>query len=135
MRALEDLIIEAFYDGILVGKLDQRQRQLQVDFAMGRDLQAKQRKETLDVLASWSRTTEQMLKVMDCKIENLKETVAKNEQHRRDYESKLNTLRDEITKSKSLETDQGTSRSLEEYCGHDPSESHERGRFKQRCVR
>jgi len=38
VRDLEDLIIEAIYSDIIQGKLDQKNSQLEVDFAIGRDI-------------------------------------------------------------------------------------------------
>lgn len=53
MRELEDLIIDAFYQDVIKGKLDQRKKQLEVEYAMGRDLRPGQIDEMLGVLSSW----------------------------------------------------------------------------------
>ena len=39
VRELEDLIIECIYQGVIKGKLDQKQKQLEIDFAIGRGIQ------------------------------------------------------------------------------------------------
>ncbi|RZF35788.1 hypothetical protein LSTR_LSTR013749, partial [Laodelphax striatellus] len=39
VRDLEDLIIEAIYADIIHGKLDQKNSQLELDYAIGRDMQ------------------------------------------------------------------------------------------------
>jgi len=52
-RELEDLIIEAFYADIIKGKLDQLNNQLEIDFAIGRDVTDKQIDEILNVLENW----------------------------------------------------------------------------------
>jgi COP9 signalosome complex subunit 7 len=39
VRALEDLIIDAIYAGVLRGKLDQAAAQLHVEYTLGRDIE------------------------------------------------------------------------------------------------
>ena len=53
VRELEDLIIEAFYADIIKGKLDQLNNQLEIDFAIGRDVTDGQIDEILNVLDNW----------------------------------------------------------------------------------
>ena len=53
IRDLEDLIIEAFYADIIKGKLDQLNNQLEIEFAIGRDVTDEQVNEILDVLENW----------------------------------------------------------------------------------
>ena len=53
VRELEDLIIEAFYSDIIKGKLDQLNNQLEVDFAIGRDVTDEQVDEILRTLDNW----------------------------------------------------------------------------------
>lgn len=53
IRELEDLIIEAFYADIIKGKLDQVNNQLEIDFAIGRDVTDEQVDEILNVLNNW----------------------------------------------------------------------------------
>jgi len=50
----QDLIIDAIYADIIRGKLDQKRQQLEVDFAVGRDIQTEHIKEISRVLDSWS---------------------------------------------------------------------------------
>lgn len=53
IRELEDLIIEAFYADIIKGKLDQLNNQLEIDFAIGRDVTDEQVDDILNVLDNW----------------------------------------------------------------------------------
>lgn len=53
IRELEDLIIEAFYAEVIKGKLDQLNNQLEIDFAIGRDVTDEQVDEILNVLDNW----------------------------------------------------------------------------------
>jgi len=50
----QDLVIDAIYADIIRGKLDQKHQQLEVDFAIGRDIQPEHIQEISKVLDSWS---------------------------------------------------------------------------------
>jgi len=49
----QDLVIDAIYADIIRGKLDQKHQQLEVDFAVGRDLRPEHVQEISKVLDSW----------------------------------------------------------------------------------
>ena len=49
----QDLIIEAIYAGIIKGKLDQKNKQLEVDYAIGRDIRSEAIPEIISVLQEW----------------------------------------------------------------------------------
>jgi COP9 signalosome complex subunit 7 len=53
VRELEDLIIEAFYANIVRGKLDQQNNQLEVEFAIGRDVTDEEIDDILNILDQW----------------------------------------------------------------------------------
>lgn len=53
VRELEDLIIDAIYQDIVRGKLDQKQQQFEVEFTMGRDLREGQLQQLLLSLQAW----------------------------------------------------------------------------------
>lgn len=53
VRELEDLIIEAFYADIIKGKLDQQNNQLEIEFAIGRDVTDQEIDEILKMLDDW----------------------------------------------------------------------------------
>ena len=69
VRELEDLIMDAMYNGLVTGKLDQRQRQLQVMKTIGRDLGPYQLDETMEALRAWSTQTSRLLGLLDAKID------------------------------------------------------------------
>ncbi|KAG1098770.1 hypothetical protein G6F42_017937 [Rhizopus arrhizus] len=98
VRELEDLVIDAFYQGILTGKLDQRQRQLQVMYSMGRDLRPQQLNETMNALAAWSYSPS----ALDAKIANLQETVQINQQANEEYNNQIEQLRRDIRANSNL---------------------------------
>jgi COP9 signalosome complex subunit 7 len=53
VRELEDLIIDAIYQDIVRGKLDQKAQQFEVEFTMGRDLREGQLQQLLTSLQAW----------------------------------------------------------------------------------
>lgn len=53
VRELEDLVIDAIYNGVIVGKLDQRNQQLEVDRCMGRDVRAEEIPSIVAMLTDW----------------------------------------------------------------------------------
>ena len=53
VRELEDLIIEAIYQDVIKGKLDQKRKQLEIEYTMGRDLRPGQIDQMLEVLGAW----------------------------------------------------------------------------------
>lgn len=57
IRALEDLIIDAIYLGILQAKLDQKEEQLEVEYTMGRDLGPGDVEAVLASLVQWYITS------------------------------------------------------------------------------
>lgn len=96
VRELEDLIIEAFYQGILKGKLDQREQQLQVEYAMGRDLRPEQLDETINALKVWSDRTSTILNAIDTRIQQINDAMDTNQQERENYENQLERVRQQI---------------------------------------
>lgn len=47
VRALEDLVIEAIYAGLIQGRLDQRLQRLEVEWTLGRDVKGSEEIETI----------------------------------------------------------------------------------------
>ncbi|ETW87729.1 hypothetical protein HETIRDRAFT_243068, partial [Heterobasidion irregulare TC 32-1] len=53
IRELEDLIIDAIYLDLLRGKLDQKEQQFEVEYTMGRDIEADKIGSLLQALEDW----------------------------------------------------------------------------------
>ncbi|XP_015764686.1 PREDICTED: COP9 signalosome complex subunit 7b-like [Acropora digitifera] len=75
LRELEDLIIDAIYADIIHGKLDQKNKQLEVDFAIGRDITPDTINRVTEVLQDWLKFVSSLLKV-----ENLKKAIKASSQ-------------------------------------------------------
>ncbi|KAG8835782.1 hypothetical protein FRC17_001176 [Serendipita sp. 399] len=73
IRELEDLIIDAIYQDIVRGKLDQKEQQFEVEFTMGRDLQMSQLPALLEELKQWQAhaRTAGVIAALDKKIEGV----------------------------------------------------------------
>jgi len=68
VRQLEDLIIDVIYADIIRGKIDQKNKQLQVDSAIGRDVCPSETGDILRVLSSWSSSCEGVLNNIETQI-------------------------------------------------------------------
>lgn len=68
IRQLEDLIIEAFYADIIKGKLDQANNQLEIDFAIGRDVTDENVNEIVNTLEAWCMNCEIALQTIESQI-------------------------------------------------------------------
>lgn len=68
VRDLEDIIIEAIYADIIHGKLDQKNSQLEVDNAIGRDIRPQDVKQIVATLQEWCESCETVLSVIDEQI-------------------------------------------------------------------
>ena len=106
VRTLEDLIIDGFYNGLLVGKLDQRQQQLQVEYTMGRDVRPEQFEETMESLKSWSNNTKTVLDTIDNRIRAAHEMISTNQMERDEYNKQIELVRRNI-RSKSSSSSGG----------------------------
>ncbi|KAG8939036.1 hypothetical protein FRC00_014239, partial [Tulasnella sp. 408] len=83
LRELEDLIIDAMYQDVLKGRLDQKEQQLELEYTMGRDIRPGQLEQLLAALKSWSSQTEQVINALDTKLTQI---VAHQDQQKLDTE-------------------------------------------------
>lgn len=78
VRDLEDLIIEAIYADIIHGKLDQKNSQLEVDYAgLGRDVRPGDAGDVAETLAEWGQACSDILNCIEQQV-----TQANNEKYR-----------------------------------------------------
>ncbi|KAM3586104.1 hypothetical protein VKS41_002633 [Umbelopsis sp. WA50703] len=102
VRQLEDLIIGAFYEDVLKGKMDQKRKQLEVEYTMGRDLRPGQRSDVITILQNWSQNTESILINLDKKISSIQDTAAEEKRSREQYEREIERLKKEIKTSAAI---------------------------------
>ncbi|KAG1432913.1 hypothetical protein G6F57_022585 [Rhizopus arrhizus] len=87
--------MDAMYDGLLTGKLDQRQQLLLVTKAIGRDVRPEQLDEMIETLGAWSMQTAKTLARLDANIAYLQETVQTNQQAKIDFNRQIEDIRKE----------------------------------------
>lgn len=89
VRDLEDLIIEAVYADIIHGKLDQKNSQLEVDYAIGRDIKADDVKVIVDCLQEWCSACEGVLSCVESQIHRANTEKNKSVQRKAEIEQEV----------------------------------------------
>ncbi|CDS10787.1 hypothetical protein LRAMOSA11273 [Lichtheimia ramosa] len=129
VRELEDLIIDTFYQGIIVGKLDQRSQQLLVETTMGRDVLPEQLDRTMQALEDWSTQTRLVLESIDNQIRDANEALKNNQSEREEYENQVEQVRRSIRARKDNMEDVSSSSSPS-----DAANSNVRGRHQPMAI-
>jgi len=70
VRELEDLIIDAIYNQLIEGALDQKTQALHVGYAIGRDLGPKDVNEMIKMVQSWLASTDNVMKTLQRGIDS-----------------------------------------------------------------
>ncbi|CAE6478561.1 unnamed protein product [Rhizoctonia solani] len=75
VRQLEDLIIDAMYQDVLKGKLDQKEARIEIEYTIGRDLEpgAAGLQVLLSKLREWSNRTSTVIQALDVQIQGIKD--------------------------------------------------------------
>jgi len=89
VRDLEDLIIEAIYADIIHGKLDQKNSQLEVDYAIGRDIRAADISVIVDCLQKWCTACENVLVCVESQIHRANTEKNRSVQRKADIEQEI----------------------------------------------
>jgi len=93
LRELEDLIIDAIYQGIVQGSLDQRKQQLEIESAMGRDLQPDALESMISTLTNWANQSDNLLKTIKEKISHANIMSDNEKKHKEDFEKRVEAVR------------------------------------------
>jgi len=93
LRDLEDLIIEAIYQGVIHGSLDQRKQQLEVEFAMGRDLKPESLENMISVLRAWSSQSDALLTNIKDKVQHANFVHDQEKKHKEEYEKRVESVK------------------------------------------
>lgn len=109
VRELEDLIIDAIYQDILQGKLDQKEEQLEVEYTMGRDVEPGKVEELLKALQNWASTTAEVLSSLDAKITSIVNEAATAKLIQADYDRNLQATLKEVHERSKDKSSAGTS--------------------------
>jgi COP9 signalosome complex subunit 7 len=96
VRELEDLIIDAIYQGIIQGKLDQRKKQLEIEFTMGRDLRPETIDQMIDILTKWSNQSDKLLESIQEKINHANFEAESDKQHKIEFEKNIEKIKNNL---------------------------------------
>ncbi|KAH9300288.1 hypothetical protein KI387_011871, partial [Taxus chinensis] len=97
VRELEDFLInECMYSGIVKGKLDQRRRCFEVQFAAGRDLRPGQLDNMMHTLSNWLTTSDNLLLTIQEKIKWADTMSELNQKHAKEVEEKTEEMKSSI---------------------------------------
>lgn len=89
VRDLEDLIIEAVYADIIQGKLDQKNSNLEIDCAIGRDIRPEDVNIIVNCLQEWSSACDGVLSCVETQIHRANNEKNKNVQRKTDIEQEI----------------------------------------------
>eukprot|EP00842_Homolaphlyctis_polyrhiza_P005811 jgi/Hompol1/6230/HPOL_004886-RA len=89
VRDVEDLVIDAIYQNIINGKLDQKKKCLTVEYAMGRDVRPDQVDSILHILKDWLGTAQVILDHTDKKIQSIRDEIFVRKADQENYDRLL----------------------------------------------
>lgn len=92
VRELEDLLINAIYQNIICGKLDQRNKQVDIEYTMCRDLETKQITSIKYILSNWLKTSETVIEKLDQEIKRIDSEVSKKIDEQTTYDNSIQEL-------------------------------------------
>lgn len=107
LRELEDLIIDAIYADIIHGKLDQKNKQLEVDFAIGRDITPETVDRVTEVLQDWCDGCESVLRSIEKQIQRANSHKEKKQKQKSQVEVEVENLKKVIKASSQSDLDSG----------------------------
>lgn len=89
VRQLEDLIIDAMYQDVLKGKLDQKEGRLEIEYTIGRDLEPGTAglELLLNKLRDWSDRTSGVIKALDVQIKTIQDNEKAAAEAAKEHES------------------------------------------------
>lgn len=105
VRDLEDLIIEAIYADIIHGKLDLKNSQLEVDYAIGRDIQPEDLGSIISTLQEWCDSCEIVLSCVETQINRANAEKNRKLKHKEGIEQEIVNIKKTL-KTQSQDTDE-----------------------------
>lgn len=105
VRDLEDLIIEAIYADIIHGKLDQKNSQLEVDYAIGRDTRDSDLGVIISTLQEWCDSCEAVLSAVEKQMHQANQEKNKAIKHKEAIENEVVNIKKTL-KSQSQEVEE-----------------------------
>jgi COP9 signalosome complex subunit 7 len=96
LRALEDLVIDAVYLGVVAAKLDQKNQCIVVSGVMGRDLRFEDIGKLGDALASWSAQSEALIQKLNSELEDADKAFQENKDARLAHDTAVQETKDVV---------------------------------------
>jgi COP9 signalosome complex subunit 7 len=96
VRDLEDLVIDCIYQGLLTGKLDQKQSILSVDETFGRDVPKESLPQLAEVLRSWSAQADVLLKNIEDRLAWAQKENEVAKKHKEEFSKKMDEMKSTI---------------------------------------
>eukprot|EP01097_Dermamoeba_algensis_P004260 TRINITY_DN2813_c0_g1_i1.p1 TRINITY_DN2813_c0_g1~~TRINITY_DN2813_c0_g1_i1.p1 ORF type:complete len:245 (-),score=45.99 TRINITY_DN2813_c0_g1_i1:55-789(-) len=93
VRELEDLFIDSIYQGLLRGKLDQKDKQLEIEFAVGRDLRPGQLLEMVSFLNQWCQHSDGILVAIEDQVKYANTLLEVNRAHKNDFDKLVENMK------------------------------------------
>lgn len=113
VRDLEDLIIEAIYADIIHGKLDQRNSQLEIDYAIGRDIRPDDIGNIAATLKEWCDSCETVLNCIEEQIDRANSNKAVLLRHKDSIDQEIADLKKTL-KTQLTDTDEAMATDVRE---------------------
>jgi len=104
LRELEDLVIEAIYGDVIRGKLDQLNGQLEIDFAIGRDVQPNDIGQVIQTLNEWCEACDSILGAIETQVVSANSEKERHNKHRASIEEEVTNIKKNL-KSQVQETE------------------------------
>ncbi|XP_065842422.1 COP9 signalosome complex subunit 7b-like isoform X2 [Oscarella lobularis] len=109
LRELEDLIIEAIYADIIRGKLDQKNSQLEVDFAIGRDIKENEVGDLVSVLQQWSDGCENVLATIEDQVRKANKAMEESDKMKKKINDEVDNLKKALSAQAEMTSDSSKS--------------------------
>eukprot|EP01119_Soliformovum_irregulare_P008815 TRINITY_DN21932_c1_g1_i1.p1 TRINITY_DN21932_c1_g1~~TRINITY_DN21932_c1_g1_i1.p1 ORF type:complete len:267 (+),score=64.45 TRINITY_DN21932_c1_g1_i1:51-851(+) len=93
VRELEDLIIDSIYLGIIQGSLDQKNKHLEVESAMGRDIKPDSVDNMIAILTAWSSQSDTLLRTIKEKINHAAMIYESEKTHKEEFDKRVEALK------------------------------------------
>ncbi|XP_030945221.1 COP9 signalosome complex subunit 7-like [Quercus lobata] len=98
VRELEDFLInECIYAGIVKGKLDQKQRRFEVQFAAGRDLRPGQLDNMIQTLGNWLENSDNVLLTIQEKIKWAETKSVSDTKHQEEVKERVEEVKKSLS--------------------------------------
>jgi len=95
-RELENMLIEAIYQNLIVGKLDQQKQVLVVESCFCRDCQDEDLDYIIDTLRSWHQASQSMLSSLDGMVQHSQSSADQHKRAREELEQAIQATKDSL---------------------------------------